>query len=171
MVFIFLVLHLCSSSSFVFVIESYFTCIFVVALLVVANLRRWKYVPFSARYCLRTKASVIQQVRSISDGERDEKELDLSSSEVVTKYKIAAEIINRMFLVISECKPKAKIVDICEKGDSFITEQTSNVYKNAKKIERIVAFPTCISVNSTICHFSPLASDETVLEEGDIVKM
>jgi methionine aminopeptidase len=25
-------------------------------------------------------------------------------------------------LVISECKPKAKIVDICEKGDSFIRE-------------------------------------------------
>ena len=25
-------------------------------------------------------------------------------------------------LVISECKPKAKIVDICEKGDSYIRE-------------------------------------------------
>ena len=25
-------------------------------------------------------------------------------------------------LVISECKPKAKIVDVCEKGDSFIRE-------------------------------------------------
>jgi hypothetical protein len=44
---------------------------------------------------------VIQQVRSISDDEREEKELDLSSSEVVTKYKIAAEIINRMFVTLS----------------------------------------------------------------------
>jgi len=25
-------------------------------------------------------------------------------------------------LVVSECKPKAKIVDLCEKGDSFIRE-------------------------------------------------
>ena len=25
-------------------------------------------------------------------------------------------------LVLSECKPKAKIVDICEKGDAFIRE-------------------------------------------------
>lgn len=50
--------------------------------------------------------------------------------------------------------------------------QTGNVYKNVKrKIERGVAFPTCISVNNTVCHFSPLASDETVLEEGDMVKM
>ncbi|CAH8263866.1 unnamed protein product [Arabidopsis lyrata] len=42
------------------------------------------------------------------------------------------------------------------------------MYKNAKKkIERDVAFPTCISV----IHFSPLASDESVLEDGDMVKI
>ncbi|KAL9398870.1 hypothetical protein Peur_007831 [Populus x canadensis] len=108
-----------------------------------------------------------------SDDEREERELDLTSPEVITKYKSAAEIVNKALqLVISECKPKAKIVDICEKGDSFIREQTSNMYKNVKKkIERGVAFPTCVSVNNTICHFSPLASDESVLEEGDIVKI
>lgn len=50
--------------------------------------------------------------------------------------------------------------------------QTGNMYKNSKKkIERGVAFPTCISVNNIFCHFSPLASDESVLEENDIVKM
>ncbi|XP_022982793.1 ERBB-3 BINDING PROTEIN 1-like [Cucurbita maxima] len=109
----------------------------------------------------------------MSDEEREEKELDLTSPEVVTKYKSAADIANKALqLVISECKPKAKIVDVCEKGDSFIREQTGNVYKNAKKkIERGVAFPTCISVNNTVCHFSPLSSDATVLEEGDIVKI
>ncbi|KAH1155337.1 hypothetical protein GYH30_050592 [Glycine max] len=109
----------------------------------------------------------------MSDDEREEKELDLSSAEVVTKYKTAAEIVNKALkLVISECKPKAKIVDICEKGDSYIREQTGNVYKNVKrKIERGVAFPTCLSVNNVVCHFSPLASDEAVLEEGDILKI
>ncbi|XP_047325620.1 ERBB-3 BINDING PROTEIN 1-like [Impatiens glandulifera] len=109
----------------------------------------------------------------MSDDEREEKELDLTSPEVVTKYKSAAEILNKALqLVLSECKPKAKIVDICEKGDSFITEQTGNMYKNVKKkIERGIAFPTCISVNNTVCHFSPLASDEIVLEGGDMVKI
>lgn len=109
----------------------------------------------------------------MSDEEREEKELDLTSSEVVTKYKNAAEIVNKALkLVLSDCKPKAKVVDLCEKGDSFIREQTGNMYKNVKrKIERGVAFPTCISVNNTVCHFSPLASDETVLEEGDILKI
>jgi len=112
----------------------------------------------------------------MSDDERDEreeKELDLTSPEVVTKYKSAAEIVNKALqLVISECKPKAKIVDICEKSDSYLREQTGNMYKNVKKkIERGVAFPTCISVNNTMCHFSPLARDESVMEEGDILKI
>jgi len=63
-------------------------------------------------------------------------------------------------------------VDLCEKGDSYIREQTGNMYKNVKKkIERGVAFPTCISVNNTVCHFSPLASDEAVFEEGDVLKI
>ncbi|XP_022747568.1 ERBB-3 BINDING PROTEIN 1-like isoform X1 [Durio zibethinus] len=109
----------------------------------------------------------------MSDDEREEKELDLTSPEVVTKYKSAAEIVNKALqLVVKECKPKAKIVDICEKGDVFIREQTSNMYKNVKrKIERGVAFPTCLSVNNTVCHFSPLASDTSELEEGDMVKI
>jgi curved DNA binding protein len=110
----------------------------------------------------------------MSDDEREEeKELDLTSSEVVTKYKSAAEIVNKALqLAISQCKPKAKIVDICEKSDSYIVEETGKTYKNVKKkIERGVAFPTCISVNNTVGHFSPLASDETLLEEGDVVKI
>ncbi|XP_021753871.1 ERBB-3 BINDING PROTEIN 1-like [Chenopodium quinoa] len=109
----------------------------------------------------------------MSDDEREEKELDLSYPEVVTKYKSAADIVNRALqVVVAECKPKAKIVDLCEKGDSFIREQTGNMYKNVKKkIERGVAFPTCLSVNNVVCHFSPLASDDSVLEEGDLVKI
>ncbi|KAJ8511426.1 hypothetical protein OPV22_001860 [Ensete ventricosum] len=110
----------------------------------------------------------------MSDDEaREEKELDLTSPDVVTKYKSAAEIVNKALqLVVSECKPKAKIVDLCEKGDTFIREQTGNMYKNVKrKIERGVGFPTCISVNNTVCHFSPLGSDEAVLEPNDIVKI
>lgn len=109
----------------------------------------------------------------MSDEEREERELDLTSHEVVTKYKLAAEIVNKALqLVLSDCKPKAKIVDLCEKGDAFIREQTGNMYKNVKKkIERGVAFPTCVSVNNVVSHFSPLASDEAVLEDGDLVKI
>lgn len=32
-------------------------------------------------------------------------------------------------LVLSECKPNAKIVDLCEKGDSYIREYVSSLFK------------------------------------------
>ncbi|KAF5464929.1 hypothetical protein F2P56_014966 [Juglans regia] len=58
------------------------------------------------------------------------------------------------------------------KADSNIREKAGNMYKKVeKKIEREVAFPICISVNFTAGHFSPLASDETMLEEGDMLKI
>lgn len=110
----------------------------------------------------------------MSDEEtKEEKELDLTSPDVVTKYKLAAEIANKALqTVIAKCKPGVKVVDLCEKGDSFIREQTGNVYKNVKKkIEKGVAFPTCVSLNSVVCHFSPLASDDTAVSENDIVKI
>ncbi|KAM0948119.1 putative methionyl aminopeptidase [Dioscorea sansibarensis] len=110
---------------------------------------------------------------SDDEANKEEKELDLSSPDVVTKYKSAADIVNKALqFVVSQCKPGVKVVDLCEKGDVFIRDQAGSVYKNVKKkIERGVAFPTCISVNNVVCHFSPLATDETVLVENDIVKI
>merc|ERR1711970_1123079 len=35
-----------------------------------------------------------------------------------------------------------------------------------------IAFPTCLSVNNVICHYSPLTSEpDTILADGDIVKI
>eukprot|EP00271_Cylindrocystis_brebissonii_P009353 TRINITY_DN24146_c0_g1_i1.p1 TRINITY_DN24146_c0_g1~~TRINITY_DN24146_c0_g1_i1.p1 ORF type:complete len:408 (-),score=109.82 TRINITY_DN24146_c0_g1_i1:322-1545(-) len=106
------------------------------------------------------------------DGE-EKKELDLTSPDVVTKYKNAAEIANKVLAaVIGGCKPGAKIVQLCEKGDAMITDLCGNVFKNAKKkIDRGVAFPTCISVNNIVCHVSPMPGDEAALAEGDVVKI
>ncbi|XP_024521571.1 ERBB-3 BINDING PROTEIN 1 [Selaginella moellendorffii] len=107
------------------------------------------------------------------DESKEEKELDLSSADVVTKYKLAAEIVNKALqAVLAECKAGTKVVELCDRGDSYIKTQTASVYKNAKKkIDKGVAFPTCVSLNNTVCHFSPLAGDETALSEGDIVKI
>ena len=34
------------------------------------------------------------------------------------------------------------------------------------------AFPTCVSVNNCVCHFSPLKSDvDYMLKDGDLVKV
>lgn len=42
----------------------------------------------------------LKRCTTMSDDEREEKELDLSSAEVVTKYKTAAEIVNSLFLTL-----------------------------------------------------------------------
>ncbi|KAG6496262.1 hypothetical protein ZIOFF_044121 [Zingiber officinale] len=62
----------------------------------------------------------------MSDDEAREEEFDLTFQDIVTKYKTAAEIVNKALqLVVSQCKPKAKVVDLFEKDDSFIRELSS----------------------------------------------
>jgi len=106
-----------------------------------------------------------------SEPEQEEQELDLSNSVVVTKYKAASEVVNKtLALVIAECKPGAKLVDVADKGDKSIEEFCASQFKG-KQIEKGIAFPTCISVNNVVGHYSPLAEDESTLKEGDVVKI
>merc|ERR550514_615502 len=65
-------------------------------------------------------------------------------------------------------------------GDKMIEEATGKLYKKkapagsgkeGKKIEKGVAFPTCISVNEVVGHFSPLKGESRVLKEGDVAKV
>lgn len=38
-------------------------------------------------------------------------------------------------------------------------------------MEKGIAFPTCISVNNVVGHFSPLKSEDSVLKKGDLAKI
>lgn len=110
-----------------------------------------------------------------------------------------------MRALIEAAKPGISVLSLCEKGDAFITAETSKVFKKEKEIKkgnggRIpgllsilvhkfnilqnnfksnivtcqtgIAFPTCVSVNNCVCHFSPLKSDpDYTLQDGDLVKM
>jgi methionine aminopeptidase len=38
-------------------------------------------------------------------------------------------------------------------------------------MEKGLSFPTCISVNNVVGHFSPLKSEDRVLKEGDVAKI
>lgn len=97
---------------------------------------------------------------------------DLSNPNVVTKYRTAADIVNATLkIVIAAAQADAKIVDLCAAGDKHMTEATSKIYRNDKKLEKGIAFPTCISINNVVGHFSPLATDTAVLKTGDLVKV
>lgn len=92
---------------------------------------------------------------------------------VLEKYMSAGRITKAVLAeVIEKCVEGANIVDICEFGDNKIEELAWTVYKKDKKMERGVAFPTCISVNEVCGHFSPLKSEDPItLNAGDVVKM
>jgi methionine aminopeptidase len=71
---------------------------------------------------------------------------------------------------VKECVADKKVVDLCTLGDKLINDLVSGVYKTGK-LEKGVAFPTCISIDNCAGHFSPLANDTTLLKDGDLVKM
>ena len=73
--------------------------------------------------------------------------------------------------VVMQCQDGKDIAKICTFGDSVITQQCAKSFKKKKKMEKGIAFPTCLSVNDCICNFSPLANESKTLATGDVVKM
>lgn len=49
-------------------------------------------------------------------------------------------------------------------------DAVNSVFKT-KNLEKGVAFPTCVSVNNVVGHYSPLEGDTVTLQEGDVVKV
>ncbi|XP_052807076.1 proliferation-associated protein 2G4-like [Mya arenaria] len=92
---------------------------------------------------------------------------------VVTKYKMAGDMVNGILKeVIGKCVDGASVLSICSFGDERLLQETGKVFKKDKEMKKGIAFPTCVSVNNCICHFSPLKSDPDVtLKEGDLVKI
>ncbi|TIC38394.1 Creatinase/aminopeptidase [Wallemia mellicola] len=92
-------------------------------------------------------------------------------------YKVAADIVKRAFdQITTKTVEGAKVIELCTTTDKFIEEEASKVFNNKKPIPpKGVSFPTCVSVNNIISHFSPLASDPETssleLKNGDVVKI
>lgn len=110
--------------------------------------------------------------------QKEEQDLsnDLSNSDVVEKYKKAAQIANgAIALVAQNCVPGKSVIELCDIGDKYINEETGKIYnkvgKDKKKIEKGIGFPTCISINHIVGNFSPLSGNKTVIAEGDLVKV
>ncbi|XP_046650677.1 proliferation-associated protein 2G4-like [Daphnia pulicaria] len=109
----------------------------------------------------------------MADKDKDEQEKTIAEDFVVTKYKMAGEISNRVIQgVIAQCVAGASVRELCTLGDKLLLEETVKVFKKEKELKKGIAFPTCVSVNNCVCHFSPLASDTDVeLKDGDVVKI
>jgi len=113
----------------------------------------------------------------MSDNESENEEIsDLSNPDVTTKYRAAGDIVNKALQkVMDACVPDADIATICDMGDKIMEEETGKLYnkkdKDGRKMEKGIAFPTCISVNELLGHFSPLKGESKQLQAGDIAKI
>jgi curved DNA binding protein len=117
-----------------------------------------------------------KSVEAPEGDEVKEEVTDLSNSDVCTKYQEASKIVNLALEgLVGQCVPGAKILDLCEFGQTILEASAVKLYTkkvNGKAIDRGVAFPVCISVNDIVCNHSPLATEERPdLKAGDIVKM
>lgn len=108
-----------------------------------------------------------------ADETEEQQKTTIAEDLVVTKYKMASEITNRALKeLMDKCIVGASVLQLCEGSDNKILEETGKVYKKEKNLKKGPAFPTCISVNNCICHFSPLKSDpDYILKDGDLVKI
>lgn len=117
----------------------------------------------------------------------------------IEKYKAAAQVAaNALKAVIEAAVEGAKVLELCQLGDSKVEEGVASVYSkkgadkvakgalfllsfsarvNARMLMRSIgsAHPTCVSVNSVLQNYSPLPSDVTAaaqeLKKDDVVKI
>ncbi|CAH8521487.1 unnamed protein product [Dicrocoelium dendriticum] len=110
----------------------------------------------------------------MSDHESEE-ETTILDDVVVNKYKMAADITNGVLAELMKlCVPGAKIVELCQFGDERIQQEAAKLFKREKTMKKGLAFPTSISVNNIICHYSPIAGEDNEiieLKDEDLVKI
>ncbi|XP_020326239.1 proliferation-associated protein 2G4-like [Oncorhynchus nerka] len=106
-------------------------------------------------------------------GDDEPQEQTIADDLVVTKYKMGAEIANQALkAVVEAARAGVTVVSLCETGDAFIMAETGKVFRKEKDLKKGIAFPTSVSVNNCVCHFSPLKSDpEITLKDGDLIKI
>jgi curved DNA binding protein len=120
-----------------------------------------------------SRSSSASSLSGESTSSKTAQDQTIASDLVVTKYKMASEITQRVLReIIDRCVPGASIKDTCIYGDKRLNEETLGVFKKDKDVKKGIAFPTCLSVNNYICHFSPLVSDpDMILKDDDVVKI
>jgi len=99
----------------------------------------------------------------------------LANPDTITKYKVAAEISQKVLKEVSGwIAADASIVELCERGDKLLDEEVAKVYKG-KKVVKGIGHCTTISPSAYITPYTPLKSDTeeaaTTLKEGEVVKI
>ncbi len=81
--------------------------------------------------------------------------------EELKKYREAGRILSSCLREAAKLiKPGVPVLEVCEKAEELIRSKGG-----------LPAFPAQVSKNSVAAHYCPLSSDQTLCEEGDLVKL
>jgi methionine aminopeptidase len=97
------------------------------------------------------------------------------NADTLTKYQVASQLLGDVLKKFIPTIVSGKsVLELCDEGDALITSGCTTVYTNKKAaVPKGIAFPTSISINNVVSHFSPMPSDKDlpVLKDGDVVKV
>eukprot|EP00758_Cryptobia_borreli_P004578 Tbor_TRINITY_DN4466_c0_g3::TRINITY_DN4466_c0_g3_i1::g.7990::m.7990 len=115
--------------------------------------------------------NIEQDIEIEDEGEYEEEEEDetINNSDVVVKYKKAAQWTNEVLQeMINAVKPGAKVLDLCQLGDRLITEKVATMFRG---VEKGASFPPSVSLNNCVCHNSPVPGEgkEEIIAVNDVV--
>ncbi|KAH6643948.1 hypothetical protein C7974DRAFT_300404, partial [Boeremia exigua] len=107
--------------------------------------------------------------------QEDELNYTLANPDTLTKYKVAADISQKVLKEVSGwISEGASIVELCERGDKLLDEEIGKVYRG-KKILKGIGHCTTISPSSYVTPYTPLKSDgeesAVTLKAGEVVKI
>ncbi|KAJ2888444.1 hypothetical protein GGI21_006724, partial [Coemansia aciculifera] len=93
-------------------------------------------------------------------------------SELNPKYQSSAAVVEQVLKqVVSVAVPGMSVAALCSYADSLVAAYTKSVHRKETEIERGASFPATVSVNAVIQNCSPADSEDTLLKEGDVVKI
>ncbi|GFZ49246.1 Curved DNA-binding protein [Saitozyma sp. JCM 24511] len=98
------------------------------------------------------------------------------TDDALNKYSSAGQTLGEVLKkFIPQVTAGKKVLDLVIEGDKLVADAVAplwNKSKNGVKVSKGLAFPTTVSVNNVVAHFTPLPSDpEVVLKDGDVVKI
>ncbi|KAJ2821107.1 hypothetical protein FBU31_005012 [Coemansia sp. 'formosensis'] len=93
-------------------------------------------------------------------------------SEINPKYQSTAAVVEQVLKqVLSVVVPGISVASLCSYADSLVSAYTKSVHRKETEIERGASYPATVSVNNIIQNCSPSPSEDTLLQEGDVVKI
>lgn len=105
-------------------------------------------------------------------------EKGIDQADVLEKYKAAGAIVDQVFQLLQKALYIGMTVaTLCQLGDTLIKKECAKTFSKARtesgeKLEKGVAFPTCICLNNCASHFCPIETDaeaNLTLSSGDTV--